>query len=119
VCESTTPDRSSGGLTSLAGLLIYLDLVEAVGLGAAIRRDVHVVGSQGWLDIQAGADLAESGRRRSATYPTGPGTVASRRITGSWRSASRCASYRSATKRNCRSQRRTSARRAPTNCSLW
>ena len=34
----------------------------------------------------------------------------SRRISGSWLSASCCASYRSATKRNCRSQRRTSAR---------
>lgn len=42
-------DRSSGGLTSLAGLPLYLDLVEAIGLGAAIR---HVAGPQGWLDIQ-------------------------------------------------------------------
>src|SRR5271170_3471766 len=45
-------DRSSGGLTSLAGLPLYLDLVEAIGLGAAIRQHVHVAGSQGWLDIQ-------------------------------------------------------------------
>src|SRR5271169_4078115 len=40
------------GLTSLAGLPLYLDLVEAIGLGAAIRQHVHVAGSQGWLDIQ-------------------------------------------------------------------
>ncbi|MGA3006049.1 MAG: transposase [Acetobacteraceae bacterium] len=45
-------DRSSGGLTSLAGLPLYLDLIEAIGLGAAIRQHVHVAGSQGWLDIQ-------------------------------------------------------------------
>jgi hypothetical protein len=45
-------DRSSGELTSLAGLPLYLDLVAAIGLGAAIRQHVHVAGSQGWLDIQ-------------------------------------------------------------------
>jgi hypothetical protein len=45
-------DRSSGGLTALAGLPLYLDLIEATGLGAAIRQHVHVAGSQGWLDIQ-------------------------------------------------------------------
>jgi len=45
-------DRSSGGLTSLAGLPLYLDLIEAIGLGAAIRQNVRVAGAQGWLDIQ-------------------------------------------------------------------
>jgi hypothetical protein len=45
-------DRSSGGLTSLAGLPLYLDLIEAIGLGAVIRQHVHVAGAQGWLDIQ-------------------------------------------------------------------
>jgi hypothetical protein len=45
-------DRSSGGLTSLAGLPLYLDLIGAMGLGAAIRQHVHVAGAQGWLDIQ-------------------------------------------------------------------
>jgi hypothetical protein len=45
-------DRSSGGLTSLAGLPLYLDLIEVIGLGAAIRQHVHVAGAQGWLDIQ-------------------------------------------------------------------
>src|SRR6202166_3015762 len=45
-------DRSSGGLTSLAGLPLYLDLVEAIGLGPAIRQNVRVAGTQGWLDIQ-------------------------------------------------------------------
>jgi hypothetical protein len=45
-------DRSRGGLTSLAGLPLYLDLVHSSGLAAAIRRHVQVAGRQGWLDIQ-------------------------------------------------------------------
>jgi len=45
-------DRSRGGLTSLAGLPLYLDLVHSSGLAAAIRRHVQVAGGQGWLDIQ-------------------------------------------------------------------
>src|ERR1700722_14655343 len=45
-------ESSSTGLTSLAGLPLYLDLIHASGLGAAIRRQVHVAGTQGWLDIQ-------------------------------------------------------------------
>ena len=45
-------DSSRHGLTSLAGLPVYLDLVKASGLGAAIQRHVGVVGGQGWLDIQ-------------------------------------------------------------------
>jgi len=45
-------DRSAGGLTSLGGLALYLDLVRASGLGEAIRRHVRVAGSQGWLDVQ-------------------------------------------------------------------
>src|SRR5208283_3114895 len=45
-------DSSRHGLTSLAGLAVYLDLVKASGLGAAIQRQVGVAGSQGWLDIQ-------------------------------------------------------------------
>ena len=45
-------EGSSAGLTSLAGLPLYLDLVKATGLGAAIREHVCVAGSQGWLDIQ-------------------------------------------------------------------
>jgi hypothetical protein len=45
-------DSSRQGLTSLAGLPVYLDFVKAIGLGAAIRRRVRVAGSQGWLDIQ-------------------------------------------------------------------
>ncbi len=31
-------DRSGGGLTSLAGLPLYLDLIGAIGLGTAIRQ---------------------------------------------------------------------------------
>jgi len=45
-------DSSSTGLTSLAGLPLYLDLVRASDLDVAIRRHVQVAGSQGWLDIQ-------------------------------------------------------------------
>jgi len=49
-------DRSSGGLTSLAGLPLYLDLTQASGLGATIRQYVNIAGTQGWLDLQM--DLA-------------------------------------------------------------
>jgi len=45
-------ETSSGGLTSLSGLPLYLDLIHASGLGTAIRQQVHVAGAQGWLDIQ-------------------------------------------------------------------
>jgi hypothetical protein len=45
-------DSSSHGLTSLGGLPVYLDLIKASGLGAAIRRHVGAAGEQGWLDIQ-------------------------------------------------------------------
>ena len=45
-------ERCSGGLTSLAGLAVYLELVVACGLAAAIRAHVHVAGRQGWLDLQ-------------------------------------------------------------------
>ena len=45
-------DRSSGGLTSLAGLPLYLDLIQASGLGTAIRQHMSVAGTQGWLDLQ-------------------------------------------------------------------
>jgi hypothetical protein len=45
-------EGSSAGLTSLAGLPLYLDLVKASGLATAIQEHVHVAGRQGWLDIQ-------------------------------------------------------------------
>jgi hypothetical protein len=45
-------EGSSVGLTSLAGLPLYLDLIQASGLGAAIRQQVRVAGTQGWLDLQ-------------------------------------------------------------------
>jgi len=45
-------DSSRHGLTSLAGLPVYIDLIKAIGLGAAIRRHVGAAGVQGWLDIQ-------------------------------------------------------------------
>lgn len=46
------PASSNAGLTSLAGLPLYLELIQACGLGAAIRQHVRVAGAQGWLDIQ-------------------------------------------------------------------
>jgi hypothetical protein len=45
-------DPSNHGLTSLAGLPLYLELIQASGLGAAIHQHVRVAGRQGWLDIQ-------------------------------------------------------------------
>ncbi|MGH7082087.1 MAG: IS1380 family transposase [Acetobacteraceae bacterium] len=45
-------DNSAGGLTSLAGLPLYLDLIHKSGLAAAIRQHVRVAGAQGWFDIQ-------------------------------------------------------------------
>ena len=45
-------DLSSDGLTSLAGLPLYFDLIKASGVGAAIQRHVRAAGGQGWLDIQ-------------------------------------------------------------------
>ena len=45
-------DSSSHGLTSLAGLPVYIDLIKAMGLDAAIRQHVGAAGVQGWLDIQ-------------------------------------------------------------------
>ena len=37
-------DSSSHGLTSLAGLPLYLDLIKACGLGGAIQRHVRAAG---------------------------------------------------------------------------
>lgn len=45
-------DGSARGLTALGGLPVYLDLVRASGLAAAIREHVRMAGGQGWLDIQ-------------------------------------------------------------------
>jgi len=45
-------EGSSTGMTSLAGLPLYLDLVHRSGLAAAIRQHVQVAGGQGWLDVQ-------------------------------------------------------------------
>jgi len=45
-------DSSRLGLTSLAGLPLYLDLIKASGLDAAIQLHVRAAGRQGWLDIQ-------------------------------------------------------------------
>jgi hypothetical protein len=69
-------DSSYAGLTSLAGLPLYLDLLHACGLDAAIRQHMRVAGAQGWLDIQmvlatiflnlAGGDCVEDIERLEA-----------------------------------------------------
>jgi hypothetical protein len=69
-------DSSNTGLTSLAGLPLYLELIHATGLDVAIRRHVRVAGAQGWLDIQmvlaviflnlAGGDCVEDIERLEA-----------------------------------------------------
>ena len=43
-------DRS--GLTALAGLPLYLDLIQASGLADAVDRHLRLAGEQGWLDLQ-------------------------------------------------------------------
>lgn len=45
-------EPSAGGMTALAGLPVYLDLVKASGLVASIMSHVRVAGPQGWLDLQ-------------------------------------------------------------------
>ena len=73
-------DSSSHGLTSLAGLPAFFDLIKAIGLGAAIRWHVRAAGGQGWLDIQmvlaviflnlAGGDCVDHGQTRHACRRT-------------------------------------------------
>src|SRR5258708_36081508 len=40
-------DASNTGLTSLSGLPLYLDLIHAIGLAAAVRQRVRVAGAPG------------------------------------------------------------------------
>ena len=52
-------DRSSTGVTALAGLAAYLDLWQAAGLGESVRRHLGVnQGRQGWTDAQVVISLA-------------------------------------------------------------
>jgi hypothetical protein len=44
-------EKSSGGLTALAGLPVWLDLASVLSLGDHIRTHLHVK-SQGWTDEQ-------------------------------------------------------------------
>jgi hypothetical protein len=77
VSMRTRTDSSSRGLTSLGGLPVYLDLIKASGLGAAIRRHVGAAGDQGWLDLQmvlaviflnlSGGDCVDDSKGWSAT----------------------------------------------------
>ena len=46
-------ERSSTGMTSMAGLGVYLDMMEVSGLGESVRRHVRVKEKgQGWTDSQ-------------------------------------------------------------------
>ena len=45
-------EKSNSGMTALAGLGVYLDLIRVCELPAAIGRYVKAAGEQGWLDVQ-------------------------------------------------------------------
>ncbi len=45
-------DASSAGLTSMAGLPLYLELMAAAKLGEVIRRHLKMRLKQGWSDVQ-------------------------------------------------------------------
>lgn len=45
-------EQSGVGVTALAGLPLYLDLIVASGLAKAIKAHVAVAGCQGWHDVQ-------------------------------------------------------------------
>jgi hypothetical protein len=45
-------DRGNSGVTSFAGLLVYLDFLKVSGLCESIKKYVLVSGKQGWLDVQ-------------------------------------------------------------------
>lgn len=45
-------EATQSGVTALAGLPLYLELIQASGLAAAIRQHVRIAGEQGWLDLQ-------------------------------------------------------------------
>jgi hypothetical protein len=64
--------RSSAGPTSLAGLPLYLDLVEAIGPSAAIRHNVRVAGTPDWLGIQMVLALVIPARQAIGALACGP-----------------------------------------------
>jgi hypothetical protein len=45
-------ERPGVGVTALAGLPLYLDLIVVSGLILAIKQYISVAGKQGWLDLQ-------------------------------------------------------------------
>lgn len=45
-------ERSNTGMTALAGLPVYLDFAQVIGLSDSIGAHMHVRGSQGWTDQQ-------------------------------------------------------------------
>ena len=46
-------EKKTTGMTALAGLPVYLDLAQVIGLSKSIERHLNVRnGGQGWTDIQ-------------------------------------------------------------------
>ena len=45
-------DSARHGLTSFAGLPLYLEMIAASGLAGAVRKHVQAAGRQGWFDVQ-------------------------------------------------------------------
>lgn len=46
-------EKSNSGMTALAGLPLYLDLAEVIGLSKSIQKHLKIrTGSQGWTDTQ-------------------------------------------------------------------
>lgn len=45
-------EKTGSGMTALAGLPLYLDLMHRAGVPESIRRHVRVAGQQGWEDVQ-------------------------------------------------------------------
>ena len=47
----------SGGVTALAGMLPYVDLVEASGLRSSLQRQLGASRTQGWSESQLSVSL--------------------------------------------------------------
>lgn len=45
-------EKTGSGMTALAGLPLYLELLQVAGVLEALRREVRVAGEQGWDDVQ-------------------------------------------------------------------
>jgi hypothetical protein len=92
-------EKTSTGMTSLAGLPVYLDLASVLGLGDHIRAHMHVRESQGWTDEQmilslvllnlAGGDSVDDIRilQKDAGFSRVLGRIETKRLTRQQRRA--------------------------------